>query len=918
MAAINSTGLKSLSSGLMVAETIPQYVCIGFFLICTGFVALIGMRVIAINGAERFNDDGPPSWIISLLRNNRGRNEHWAIVLATFPSLFGFIYLFNFGTSESVDGRQICLGLAIGTVLAFIFWWPLNLLYYILYIYDAAANTSRGKVILGKNAARTILMPRSWFLLPSPSSDVDLDTVETAGSAVPKILRREARLAVGFRSFVTRLQLPGYVQPGGNNLYEGTFFSVLAAIGFFFIYLALWPMTAPVPTRWAWAGVALIFLMGGTVIALLLQSGATDATSKFVLRGAAIVIGLYTLVFPLLYVITDAERFPALASITIAVLVFFWLLDGLAFFLDRYRVPVTTLFVVFVILPRNVERWLHVEQGREEHYLSVSLTSKKTLQKTPAEILDDWYGPEGDLDQPLIIVTATGGGLHASAWTASVLAQLEWHVSKQWPGQHLYEHMLLASTVSGGSTGFMSYVDQLRRSRRDFSSIPISASCSSLEAISWGLIYHDLPVAAFFPIPLATASATGVDDLLSSPMGKDRTWALRRGFSRNLTDDYCVSTWNDKAVDWSHPVSKWITLDFITRDADNEKNENKALNLSGMGFTRQLFPAFTMNTTTAEYGDRFLLANYQLPRYAIGEKEALPAESFLQVYGDTDLGSEDDPRYPDLPLPTAAQLSATFPYVSSAARFPDVYGRNATHFIDGGYYDNDGTASVLEFLRYALDDPEQGSGKTEDKGNYAALAALKKRWQGTPGLPGKRVRVVLIEIRNDAYDPAESVKTFRSFQPVPQSQTGTGDLLTQLTAPLQGLWEAGHESVTSRNRASLEVLRQAYGNRLQLHHVVIADERSNSTGTDPLNWSLTPRQRNEIKRSASDGESGPNYEDVLKWLDGRQPGTWDSVAQTATETNANEQPMVPNISPETVAKSPAKKSSTPPMTPTPH
>ena len=50
----------------------------------------------------------------------------------------------------------------------------------------------------------------------------------------------------------------------------------------------------------------------------------------------------------------------------------------------------------------------------------------------------------------------------------------------------------------------------------------------------------------------------------------------------------------------------------------------------------------------------------------------------------------------NIPVVTAARLSASFPYVSPAAR-PDVAGPGS-HLVDGGYYDNYGISSLVEWL----------------------------------------------------------------------------------------------------------------------------------------------------------------------------------------------------------------------------
>ena len=65
-------------------------------------------------------------------------------------------------------------------------------------------------------------------------------------------------------------------------------------------------------------------------------------------------------------------------------------------------------------------------------------------------------------------------------------------------------------------------------------------------------------------------------------------------------------------------------------------------------------------------------------------------------------------RSQDLSIVTAARLSASFPYVSPAARARDPYTdvplplRDSFHFVDGCYYDNFGISSIADSLVEAM------------------------------------------------------------------------------------------------------------------------------------------------------------------------------------------------------------------------
>lgn len=97
-------------------------------------------------------------------------------------------------------------------------------------------------------------------------------------------------------------------------------------------------------------------------------------------------------------------------------------------------------------------------------------------------------------------------------------------------------------------------------------------------------------------------------------------------------------------------------------------------------------PAILLNSTVVESGQRFILGNFRT------DSTIYPGLTFQNLYPDCDVR-----------ISTAARLSATFPFVSPVAR-----ERGCTspehptyHLADGGYYDNFGISSSLEFLKAA-------------------------------------------------------------------------------------------------------------------------------------------------------------------------------------------------------------------------
>jgi hypothetical protein len=876
---------QTLTSGVLVPDFWQQYLCIGFFLASAGLAALALARIVLINGPERWdlnyerdqNQEGSrPRFLTNLLVNDDSKKEFQAVVASQLPNLFVLLYMTSYGSSQGVSPWTILGGLLGGFVIAGVFWWLPNAWYYLTY------RTPKGdsKVItfvLGKNAARTILYPRKTFWLNKPGCDLLLGrpSIEQAITSLEKakLLRFLVRYS-GYEKLVSVLaEQPGYgTDPCyGNTIYESHSFAFIAVFAFCGLYFLIWPLTAPVsaPVALVIAIVAMVLFLAAVLYVFWTvkppQAGeekpaaeTQDWIRKSKLRQVKVGLTIGAVVFiacVIGLVFTSRDRFPIFATVLIMMVAACWVLGGLAFFLDRYRVPVLTVLILLMVFPR-ILHWDHnpiTGGSQEEHYLSTTEIGEKPSLSNPKDIVQAHLSNIHD-GRPLIIVTATGGGLHASAWTAAVLGQLELQL-----GSDFHKHLLLASTVSGGSVGLLTYLHELREGNLDrpdsaaaIDRMQAVAQCSSLDAVGWGLVYYDLPKAFIPLLPYFIPPSPGVGDLSGTLLRKDRTWSLRRAFERNLVDadGYCGLIWKSDQISpptWNRTTSlNGMSLNSLTQTAS--------------------FPAFTMNTTVAETGERFLSANYAIPYQNLEFGPNYRARSYLATFNPA---ANANQKFSDLPLATAAQMSATFPFVSSAARVPLSVddAPNSVHFVDGGYYDNDGTASAIEFLHYALSPPVTDANDKSGAKTPPAVAAQP----GQPSTPP--LRILLIEIRNSG-DIAGSNPESAPFQ-IPKQRAW--NLLNQVGAPLLGFWQAGHESVTARNQSGLELLEAALGDRLQLHRIVFADLCSTDVAdTDPLNWALTPRQRKEVVET-SRVRLQPQYQKAKKWFD---PAPWNLNAGT--------------------------------------
>ena len=90
-------------------------------------------------------------------------------------------------------------------------------------------------------------------------------------------------------------------------------------------------------------------------------------------------------------------------------------------------------------------------------------------------------------------------------------------------------------------------------------------------------------------------------------------------------------------------------------------------------------PAVIFNATASESGERFLVAST--------DASFEGARQFFELFPGKDMD-----------VPTAARLSATFPYASPLARASKGLMKYGYHVGDGGYYDNSGLLSVVEWL----------------------------------------------------------------------------------------------------------------------------------------------------------------------------------------------------------------------------
>jgi hypothetical protein len=439
-----------------------------------------------------------------------------------------------------------------------------------------------------------------------------------------------------------------------------------------------------------------------------------------------------------------------------------------------WRVPLFTLLAVPLVVTVAVAAVVVVTftLAQQDHYFTLVGPPAAVAVPAPAGVRA-WLAAQPAGPRPvMVVVTAAGGGIRAAAWTARVLGQLEARI----PGFH--RSVALLSAVSGGAVGTMYFLDAVeswRRSPSDddrtrvASAVYDHAAASSLTAIAWGLVYPDLSRA--FPSPV----------LLTTPAIVDRAWMMEQAWNRELSTRSPGGR-PARLSEWTERV----------RTGD--------------------LPPFVFNATSVETGRRVLFGAVRI--VDPDGHQAVGVWHFDDLYPERDIA-----------VTTAARLSATFPYVSPVARARDVTPGQADvvdpqsdHFADGGYSDNFGIATAVDWLRAVL---------PVARSQVAAVLVLR------------------IQLERDS------------------SVTHLPGIVNEVLGPVATLYEVRDATQTARNSVALALLAETARDGPPVCEFVFMPT---PTDARPLSWHLTNAERAEIRDQWTPYEG--HAEQIARWLRG--------------------------------------------------
>jgi len=482
---------------------------------------------------------------------------------------------------------------------------------------------------------------------------------------------------------------------------------------------------------------------------------------------------------------------PTLSLVVVMLTLVCWGLSGIAFFLDRYRVPLLLPLAVIVFWGGQFPQSDYFYQG-----LPRSAQVSAVTPLTAADIISAHeQGP--DAGTPIVLVATTGGGIQSAAWTARVLMGLNEKVAVAGSFSH---HVRLISAVSGGSVGAMYFVAAYENgevSKDKQSNIVASADESSLDEVTWGLAYPDLLFGLLPGLKGIGVSGGTVRTFDSGFIFMDRGRMLEQSWRGRMPAGQADAT----LVGWQVDAAKGMR------------------------------PAVIFNSTLVETGDRYLLASTGFKEPAANNKVKIE-----QYEGRWDFSK----LYPesDLRVRTAARLSATFPYVTPAARMlrndatrskDGRFYRPEPHAVDGGYYDNYGMASLLDWLNNGL----------------LADATLHPK-------------VMIIEIR--------AAPTSQHARP---SSSSYGSLF-QLSNPLQTMANVRGTGQLSHNALDESLMNRIYPSQICEATFEFSNlDKLGCPRNEPLNWHLTQEDKDALDRAWGQSDSiNQNIERVRTFLAG--------------------------------------------------
>jgi hypothetical protein len=315
---------------------------------------------------------------------------------------------------------------------------------------------------------------------------------------------------------------------------------------------------------------------------------------------------------------------------------------------------------------RNDNHEIRTVQGAEPRGECADLDAEAELIIRPCRpyydersSLFDWLNSRDDLDQyehyPVFVVAAEGGGIRSSYLTARALEI----VQRRYP--NFMHHTFAISGVSGGSVGAAGFVQFWDAQSR----LPELKNKSLSQVFAQDHL-SPLLASTLFGDALQRIVPRAFNEL-------DRARSLECSFERAMS-----------------------SLIERTGSSDCSEESVKLSDLYGIGRKRP--PDLFLNMTRVSDGSLTHVGTRSARIHDASRVIDLGGANLLN-----EINSVERP-YRDLPISTAAFLSARFPFILPAARLPEAAdGSDGDRVIDGGVFENSGVRNAMHIVDAFID-----------------------------------------------------------------------------------------------------------------------------------------------------------------------------------------------------------------------
>jgi glycerophosphoryl diester phosphodiesterase len=346
----------------------------------------------------------------------------------------------------------------------------------------------------------------------------------------------------------------------------------------------------------------------------------------------------------------------------LALLLFFaavWVPLGslLVFWSDKFKLPLfTILFLLAALLSI-----FNVNDNHEIRRINDNAGQPTVDLKTAfTQWLDHRCDRDPNTPYPVFIVSAEGGGLRTAYFTSLVLS------AAQDQNPQFAHHLFAVSGVSGGSVGGTVFAALTDKYVQPNGGSPCSfTNQRKMTAMTNQILGKDLlsPVLAGALYP----------DLIQRFL----FWPIHRFDRARALEDGLGQSWLDATQ----------TRDFFREQSFYRLSNN---------FAYKSTPALFLNTTQVETGQRMVVSSLGLWN-PDGSNDP-------DLSGLLSIGRIPKIIPPNLSLSTAAFLSARFPVITPPGSIGPKEERS--RYVDGGYFENSGTATVMDLISaLSLDSP---------------------------------------------------------------------------------------------------------------------------------------------------------------------------------------------------------------------